>query len=134
MHACSSTLPSLPPHVVQRGEQEGVSLEEERRLWVGLAARAFQQAGERELAVQLWLALGSYKRARELLASMGDPARLADCCLAAADTLKRQGRPGLATPWLVAAVKQLRALGQWARCLQILESDEGVLKVGWWVL
>ena len=74
--------------------------EKERRHWATLAARALLQAGERELVVRLMLGLGLFKQARALLQGMNDPRRLADCCLAAADTLRRQGQPDTAVPWL----------------------------------
>ena len=49
----------------------GMTLEAERRLWVALAARALQQAGERELAGRLFESVASYKQARAMLAGMG---------------------------------------------------------------
>ncbi|PSC76135.1 TPR and ankyrin repeat-containing 1-like isoform A [Micractinium conductrix] len=100
--------------------------EKERRHWATLAARALLQAGERELVVRLMLGLGLFKQARALLQGMNDPRRLADCCLAAADTLRRQGQPDTAVPWLVHAIKQLFALRRWEHCFTILEEDEGV--------
>ena len=98
-----------------------------------LAALALQQAGEVELAVRLWMALRNFKRARQLLASMGDPTRLAACCCEAAESLRAQGRDDLVVPWLAEAVRQYHALRQYRRCFDVLEQEPAVLKVLLWL-
>lgn len=91
-----------------------MTLEAERRLWVALAARALQQAGERELAARLFESVASYKQARAMLASMGQWARLADCCAAAAAQLRAAGREAQAVPWLAEEARCHRLLVGWA--------------------
>lgn len=167
--------PAIAAQSQKAASQQGagaasLTLEGERRLWVQLAARALQQAGERELAVRLLMSVGGYKQARQLLASMGDTRRLADCCRAAAQQLRAQGRDALVAPWLAEAVRcyrvqvgvgwlqaawrlmclaaclasvpaasshRLAALsrtrpalqGQYMRCFELLQEEEGVRKV-----
>lgn len=118
---CPSTrLPTQSGH--KRGSADsgtatgGMTLEAERRLWVALAARALQQAGDRELAARLFESVASYKQARAMLAGMGQWARLADCCAAAAAQLRAAGREAHAVPWLAEDV----------RCHRLLVSNTGV--------
>lgn len=87
-----------------------MTLEAERRLWVALAARALQQAGERELAGRLFESVASYKQARAMLAGMGQWKRLADCCAAAAAQLRAAGREAQAVPWLAEEARCHRLL------------------------
>ncbi|KAI3424745.1 hypothetical protein D9Q98_008134 [Chlorella vulgaris] len=105
------------------------TLEEERRMWIALAARSLQQAGEKELAVQLWMAMGHFKQARQLLETMGDPACLADCCTVAAAVLRAQGQAERGIPWLAEAVKQYKNLKQYTRCFELLDQEPALIKL-----
>jgi hypothetical protein len=108
------------------------TLWQERRGWVGLAARALQQAGERELAVRLYMSLDAYKQARDLLAAMGDHARLADCCAAAAAHLRARGEARMALPWLAERVRRYRVMNQYGRAFEELQREPEVVQVGGW--
>jgi hypothetical protein len=117
--------------LLQRGAANAApeTLEEERRMWIALAARSLQQAGEKELAVQLWMAMGHFKQARQLLETMGDPACLADCCTVAAAVLRAQGQAERGIPWLAEAVKQYKNLKQYTRCFELLDQEPALVKV-----
>eukprot|EP00887_Chlorella_sp_A99_P006107 scaffold22.g6107.t1 len=102
-------------------------LEAERRLWASMAARAFQTAGERETAVRLFLELGSFKAARQLLVQIGDPLRLAAACEAAVRALERDGRAEQALLWLEEAVKQYALARRHDKCVVLVDQSPDIL-------